>query len=201
MMLDYQKDPRPDLEGDHVLWVALLTTAKEQGDEELFGALHCLRCLGAALEEDRDFGLLIRSGACDPTEYEEYRTQHLASRKAEVVRALKAATRMVPQAQKDTLRARIASRVKAVEGKALDLGWSEQDIWAETYWKDPSDGRRRESLYIALLSTSKTMGNAEVGEITPESAEIVLPTRGGKRASLRLYRISPAVRQQGQAAG
>jgi hypothetical protein len=45
-------DPRPDLAGDSALWQRLLSLAYERDGEEpagLFGALHGLRCCGAAL--------------------------------------------------------------------------------------------------------------------------------------------------------
>lgn len=187
-MVDYEKDPRPDLVSDHVLWVALLTTAKER-NSDLFGILHALRCGGASLERDKDFGMLIRPGEWEKTEYEAFRAKHLAPRKAEVVEALRLAAQRLPQLQKNTLRSRIASRVKQVEPRASRLGWSRKELWSESTFRDSRDGRQRESLYMALLGASQTWGHAELGEITAEHAEIVVTSPGGRKNVLKLYRI------------
>lgn len=201
-VLDYEKDPRSDLEPDHVLWVALLTVAREK-DLELFGILHALRCGGASLERDKDFGMLIRPGEWQKTEYEVFRAKHLVPRKAEVVEVLKAAAARLPQVQKDTLQARIAARVKAIEPRALALGWTHQDLWAEKEWTDPLDGRRRrrESLCKALFSASELWGDAQIGEITVEYAEILVPGPGldmKEPVKMRYFRIPPYLSQQPQ---
>lgn len=203
-MVDYEKDPRSDLEADHVLWVALLTTArgmdKTDSREGLFGVLHALRCGGAALERDKDFGMLVSAGEWDKAKYDAFRDKHLAPRRAEVVQALKAAAAILPKAQSDTLRARTKVRVNAVEAKALALGWSRDELWAEKEWTDQVDGRRRESLYKALLGASQTWGNVELGQVTAESIEFLVPGPGlsAQTTSLRLYRVSPAVRLLGE---
>lgn len=187
---DYEKDPRPDLESDHVLWVALLTTAREKGSD-LFGVLHALRCGGASLERDRDFGMLIRPGEWQKDEYEDFKTKHLASRKAEVVAVLKAAAKRLPEVQRDTLKARMAAKVKFAEPRAMALGWTHQDLWAEKEWTDP-DGRRRESLLSALVTASQAWGHAELGEVTREYAEIIIPRPGGHGTdTLKVYRLLP----------
>lgn len=202
-MVDYEKDPRAELEGDHVLWVALLTTARgtDKTDSEtgLFGVLHALRCGGAALERDRDFGMLISAGEWDKAQYDAFRAKYLAPRRVEVVQALKAAAAILPKAQNDTLRARTTARVNAAEAKALALGWSRDELWSEKEWTDQADGRRRESLYKALLSASQTWGNVEVGMVTAESIEFLVPKTGlsAETVSLRLYRVSPAVKLLG----
>lgn len=199
-MVDYEKDPRPDLVSDHVLWVALLTTAKER-NSDLFGILHALRCGGASLERDKDFGMLIRPGEWEKTEYEAFRAKYLVPRKAEVVEILRAAAARLPQVQKDTLRTRISARVKAVESKALVLGWTHQDLWAEKVWTDPLDGRRRESLCKALVSASELWGDAQIGEITAEYAEILVPGPGLDMkgpVKMRYFRIPPYLSQQPQ---
>jgi hypothetical protein len=185
-VLDYEKDPRPDLEADHVLWVALLTTARERG-EELFGILHCLRCGGAHLERDKDFGMLIRPGEWEKTEYEAFRAKHLAPRKAEVVEALRLAAQRLPQLQKDTLRSRVAARVKAIEAKALALGWTREELWAEKEWDDPKYGHRRRSVYSALLSGAQTWGHCEIAEITADRVVFELPS-GNRLAD---YKVPP----------
>ena len=187
-VLDYEKDPRPDLEADHVLWVALLTTARERG--ELFGILHCLRYSGAHLR-DKDFGMLIRPGEWDQAEYEAFRAKHLAPRKAEVVAVLKTAAKRLPEVQRDTLKSRMANKVKFAEPRAMALGWTKQDLWAEKEWTD-FDGRRRESLYMALVTASQAWGHAELGEVTREYAEIVIPRPGGHGTdTLKVYRLLP----------
>lgn len=201
-IFDYEKDPRPDLVSDHVLWVALLTTAKER-NSDLFGMLHALRCGGASLERDRDFGMLIRPGEWQKAEYEAFRVKHLALRKAEIVEILRAAAARLPQVQKDTLQARIAARVKAIEPRALALGWTHQDLWAEKEWTDPLDGRRRrrESLCKALFSASELWGDAQIGEITAEYAEILVPGPGldmKEPVKMRYFRIPPYLSQQPQ---
>jgi len=195
-ILDYEKDPRPDLEADHMLWVALLTLTRKQDPtdsrEGLFHVLHCLRCGGAQLVRDKDFGMLIRPGEWDKTEYEVFRSKHLAPRKAEVVEALRLAAQRLPQLQKDTLRSRVVARVKAIEAKALALGWTQQDLWSEKEWYDPCDGRRRESLFVALLTASQAWGDARLGEITERWAEILVPGPGlntKKPVVLRYYRL------------
>lgn len=191
-MTDYEKDPRSDLAGDHVLWVALLTTARERG-EELFGILHCLRCGGAHLERDKDFGMLIRPGEWDKTEYEVFRSKHLAPRKAEVVEALRLAAKRLPQVQKDTLKTRVAARVKAIEPKALALGWTKDEIWSEKEWTDPTYGHRRQSIYLALLSGSQTWGHCDVAEITAEKVMFEVPGPGLSSPPVRMamYKVRP----------
>lgn len=187
-MLDYEKDPRPDLEADHVLWVALLTVARErQDDPGLFSALHALRCGGASLERDKDFGMLIRPGEWEKTEYEAFRAKHLAPRKAEVVEALRLAAQRLPQLQKDTLRSRIAARVKAIEAKALALGWTREELWAEKEWDDPKYGHRRRSVYSALLSGAQTWGHCEIAEITADRVVFEVPS-GNRLAD---YKVPP----------
>ena len=195
-ILDYEKDPRPDLEADHMLWVALLTLTRKQDPtdsrEGLFHVLHCLRCGGAQLVRDKDFGMLIRPGEWDKTEYEVFRSKHLAPRKAEVVEALRLAAQRLPQLQKDTLRSRVVARVKAIEANALALGWTREELWAEKEWYDPRDGRRRESLCKALVSASELWGDAQIGEITERWAEILVPGPGlntKKPVVLRYYRL------------
>ncbi|HHW26233.1 MAG TPA: hypothetical protein GXX23_02705 [Firmicutes bacterium] len=205
-ILDYEKDPRPDLEADHMLWVALLTLTRKQDPtdsrEGLFHVLHCLRCGGAQLVRDKDFGMLIRPGEWDKTEYEVFRSKHLASRKAEIVAVLRAAAASkLPQLEKDTLRSRIAARVKAIESKAQALGWTQQDLWAEKEWTDPRDGRRRESLCKALFSASELWGDAQIGEITSEYAEILVPGPGldmKEPVKMRYFRVPPYLSQQPQ---
>lgn len=194
--LDYEKDPRSDLESDHVLWVALLTTAREKDPtdsrEGLFHVLHGLRCGGAALERDKDFGMLIRPGQWDKAEYDAFRAKHLALRKAEVVEALKAAAKRLPDVQRDTLKSRMAAKVRFAEPRAMALGWTKQDLWSEKEIEDP-DGYRRESLYMALVTGSQTWGHAELGEVTRASAEIIIPRAGlrGETDTLRIFRVAP----------
>jgi len=191
-VLDYEKDPRPDLEADHVLWVALLTTAREK-DMGLFGVLHALRCGGASLERDKDFGMLIRPGEWEKTEYEAFRAKHLAPRKAEVVEILRLAAKRLPQVQKDTLKTRVAARVKAIEPKALALGWTKDEIWSEKEWTDPTYGRRRQSIYLALLSGSQTWGHCDVAEITAEKVVFDVPGPGLSSPPVRMamYKVPP----------
>ncbi len=199
-MSDYELDPRPELHADHSLWVALLASAHSR-DLDLWGALHCLRCGGAQLVRDKDFGMLIRPGEWDKTEYEVFRSKHLAPRKAEVVEALRLAAQRLPQLQKDTLRSRVVARVKAIEAKALALGWTRDEIWSEKEWDDPVDGRRRSSLLKALLSGSQTWGNVEVGEVTTESIEFLVPGPGLNTSdvtSLHLYKVSTAAKLLGE---
>lgn len=208
---DYEKDPRSDIDADHVLWVALLTTAKTEAKMEngtgngagetaesnpaLFEILHALRCGGASLEKDKDFGMLVRPGQWDKVEYEDYRAKHLVSRKAEVMEILKAAARKLPEAQRHTLKARMTAVIKAVESRASALGWTERDLRSEQEWDDP-DGRRRESLFMALVTASQGWGHAELGEITEEYAEIIIPRAGlrGETDTLRTYRVTPGAR-------
>jgi hypothetical protein len=190
-ILDCEKDPRPDLATDHVLWVALLTTAREKNPtdsrEGLFHVLHCLRCGGASLERDKDFGMLIRPGEWDKTEYEVFRSKHLAPRKAEVVEALRLAAQRLPQLQKDTLRSRVVARVKTIEAKALALGWTRDEIWSEKEWDDPKYGHRRRSVYSALLSGAQTWGHCEIAEITADRVVFEVPS-GNRLAD---YKVPP----------
>lgn len=190
-VLDYEKDPRSDLEADHVLWVALLTTAREKDPTDsrvgLFHVLHALRCGGASLERDKDFGMLIRPGEWDQAEYEAFRAKHLAPRKAEIVAVLCAAASRLPQLQKNTLRSRIAARVKAIEAKALALGWTREELWAEKEWDDPKYGHRRRSVYSALLSGAQTWGHCEIAEITADRVVFELPS-GNRLAD---YKVPP----------
>lgn len=196
-ILDYEKDPRPDLEVDHVLWVALLTSARAMDGtdsrEGLFAVLHALRCGGAALEKDRDFGMLIRPGEWQSAEYDAFRAKHLSSRKAEVVAALKAAAAVLPRAQNDTLRARATARVKAVEAKALALGWTRDELWAEKEWRDPTYGHQRQSVFLALMTGAQSWGHCDIADITAERVVFEVPGPGlrASPARLTMHKVPP----------
>lgn len=72
-MKESDRDPRPDLTNDHMLWVSVLILAKRMDPEpgttrSLFGLLHGLRCGGARLNRQPsgalklDFDALIELG-------------------------------------------------------------------------------------------------------------------------------------------
>jgi len=172
---DQDRDSRPDLVSDRVLWDALFQAAEVAADCELSEILHCLRDAGAALEADTDYGLVIRPGECPRAEYEAFRAEHLAPRRAEITALL--------------LKASVVVQVKALEARLLSLGWTSREIWAEETWDDGAG--KSQSLYATLAGAIRTWSGAsvQVGAISAESAEIII---GGR--SMRLYRVSPAVR-------
>lgn len=53
------QDPRPDLQEDSSLWRMLLAIAHE-ANENLYGALHGLRCIGTRLERSKQWGLVLK---------------------------------------------------------------------------------------------------------------------------------------------
>lgn len=176
--------PRPDPGSDSALWEALLSTVRAQAGEdpkigELGEILRCLYDVGAALEVDVDYGLVIRPGECPRAEYEAFRGQHLAPRRAEIMALLR----------KASASASVVAQVREVEARLLSFGWTSQEIWAERPWD--AAGRRRQSLYGTLASAVHTWSGASVrvGAVSAESAEILVNGR-----SLFLYRVSPAVR-------
>ncbi len=56
-------DPRPDLAGDSARWTVLLRWAWIEDNEAALGALHGVRCCGAALELQTSGALRIVAGA------------------------------------------------------------------------------------------------------------------------------------------
>lgn len=187
-MTDYDRDPRPDLASDHALWVALLTIARQQSGQDtpdtpdsLFGMLHCMRCFGAALEQDKDYGLIIRAGEWAQAEYDAFRAKHLAPRRKEVVALLKAAA---PGAQEELLKAGVVAQVKAVEAKALAVGWTRGEL---------------EGLSSVLFEAAKTWGRVELGEVTAQHAELVVYQGVSNVSRLRHYRTPAGACMQGTA--
>ena len=85
-------DPRPDLAGDSALWRRLLGLAYGcdfHDPRGLFGALHGLRCCGAALAASPG-GLRLVPGELPPDEYAALRADYLVPH-APALRALLAA--------------------------------------------------------------------------------------------------------------
>ena len=62
-------DPRPELEADHAAWDELLRLMDRQ-KSEIYGPVHFLRCMGAALVKSVS-GWKIMRGQMDPAEYSE----------------------------------------------------------------------------------------------------------------------------------
>lgn len=67
-----QDDPRPDLVGDTAAWTQLLVIAATVlgEDDNLFGALHGLRCCGCGLQRAQDGAWRIVAGQMDAAEYQ-----------------------------------------------------------------------------------------------------------------------------------
>ncbi len=89
--INYQNDPRADLNGDHEAWVRLLHFAKQSRDSEVWGVLHALRCGGALIRRDARFGYRILRGEWTESGYREFRDKYMASRGQEIQRLLKQA--------------------------------------------------------------------------------------------------------------
>lgn len=167
-MSDYELDPRPELHADHSLWVALLASAHSR-DLDLWGALHCLRCGGAQLAKDKDFGMLIRPGEWDAREYADFRAKHLTSRKTQVVEVLKAAAAMTAVPASPTP----ADRVREIEPRAKALGWTHSELWNQETWLDDR-GTERQSLLWHLSRDSCT----KVSEVTSAHIELLVAVNG-----------------------
>lgn len=165
-MSDYQLDPRPELQIDHQLWMALLAAANTR-DLELWGVLHCLRCGGAQLVKDKDYGMLIRPGEWEKSEYDAFRAKHLAPRRAAVVEALKAAA-LGKQASPTP-----ADRVREIEPRAKALGWTHSELWNQETWLDDR-GTERQSLLWHLSRDSCT----KVSEVTSAHIELLVAVNG-----------------------
>ncbi|MHB0857839.1 MAG: hypothetical protein ACYC5M_09745 [Anaerolineae bacterium] len=72
-------DPRPDLDEDHRLWMALLEAAIARADAggEPFWTLHGFRCLGARLTVSGRGTLLMDAGEMEAQAYRWSRAQYL----------------------------------------------------------------------------------------------------------------------------
>lgn len=192
-MSPYDLDPlfeSPEYAVDHALWVALLTEAKFM-DLELYGALHCLRCGGATLSRDKDFGMLIRPGEWAAAEYNAFRAKHLAPRKEIVVALLKAAAKVLDEltmtASAETQPASTpppamtspsspsspASRVDAIAPRARSLGWTDKDLYAAEPWTY-GPGIERQSILWHLAADPKT----EIAEVSERQIVLTVDVAG-----------------------
>jgi len=84
------KDPRPDLTGDHKLWVALLTRCYKE-DKDLWGVFHGFRCAGAKLEKHLKLGLKLLPGEIPQAQYKLDAKKYLKPRNDRVLAMFKAA--------------------------------------------------------------------------------------------------------------
>jgi hypothetical protein len=224
---EYEQDPRPDLWRDHAYWVAILTLAMAEGSEEgskegggepggggpgamyqsqdVYGILHGLRCGGASLVADKEFGLVLQPGGWEAGEYAAVKARDLAPRRAQLVNLLQAAAakaatlpasdRATRATQAMSLKESIRARVQAVEPRLLATGWTNQQIWSETDFR-AEDGHMTESVFGALLAWPE----AEIGEVTEELVEFKRRV-GNSETMNRLRKRDPALGKAKRAAG
>ena len=197
-LTEYELDPRPDLFADHAEWVAILDLAHAEGDD-VWGILHSLRCGGAKLSPSAKYGLILEPGDWKPEDYAKKKAEDLAPRTPQVLQLLGAAANRAksrPAWQRPTsLKEAVEKRVKGIEGRLTDCGWTKDEIWQEGEFR-AADGHMMQSVYQTLLNSEGCWG---IGQITAEAVEFRWGPRGREVVN-HLYRVSPALGEKRQAA-
>jgi hypothetical protein len=126
-------DPRPDIWVDHNLWATLLPLAHGHGPEELFGALHGLRCLGAGLAK-LGGRVQLTHGAIDPRDYQADREKYLIPHAQQLVMILEQAQKLA-QGMGDKAKADDYADVPAGPWQEVSApDWAPEDLTGSRRW-------------------------------------------------------------------